>query len=459
MANILTRVKQKIFGETGGTSQFAQFGSESAGTPVKTKNLATIQALTQFSNGLFAATDNAGQPPFIEDVNSLFLLTTTQLAYLYQNGIPEYDADTDYFNLISFVQVNGVLYQSIDGDGTTPNTGNAPASSPTKWRLADPYLVAQKESEERIHAVGTITPYLGHRAPVVWDPSSRASAKSYHAAINLSAIADYQVIDSTGTSSGLNLQPITKLVSPSAVTWLRAQKATVRLGMATEKSAFTGSTWAITGGTTCTLVFASDSDLVAILASLNEDAAVAGASADLLTYPPDYTKSWLLNVPVNLSTGGSLVPAGDYVLISNTSGTRTVQFTVPATTNVGPTPTSVQFTFHPFRLAGQPGKARIFASQGRVLQGANDSLIENVIGGRRRGRVHDHRHFQEVHAYSAVGGANTYRVALGTNIDNGAIGPTMGPSDNGQGDVRTGPETDVRATIANFEFGLGALEA
>lgn len=458
MASILARVKQKIFGETGGTSQFAQFGSESAGSPVKTKNLATIQALSQFANGLFAATNNAGQPPFIEDVNSLFLLTTSQLAYLYQNGIPEYDPDTDYFNLISFVQVAGVLYQSIDGDATTPNTGNSPASSPTKWRLADPYLVSQKEAEERVHAVGTITTHLDHRPPVVWDPSSRASAKAYHAAIDLSAIADYQIIDSTGTSSGLTLQPITKLVSAPAVTWLRAFKVTVRRGMATEKSSFTGATWSVTGNTTCTLVFASDSDLVAALAAWNEDAAVAGASADLLSYTPDYTKSWLLNVPTNLSSGGSVVPAGDYVLTSNVSSTRTVQFTIPSTTNIGATATSVQFTFHPFRLAGESGKARIFASQGRVLQGANDGRLRLVHGGRTRDQFQGHL-FSSWFA-NASGGNRDTRIPPNDGSNFSIAPSTISIVGNGtDGTPRVGPTTDSRATVVSIEFGLGGLEA
>ncbi len=150
MATILGRVKQLIFGSTGDVAGFGKIGSKIAGSPVKTKDLAQIQSLSLYLQGLQAITNS--NLPYLQDMNSLFLLITSQLAYLYQNGVPEYDATTDYFNLISFVQVNGVIYQSIDGDGTTPNTGNAPASSPTKWRNVDPYTIAQAVSAETTRA-------------------------------------------------------------------------------------------------------------------------------------------------------------------------------------------------------------------------------------------------------------------------------------------------------------------
>lgn len=150
MATILGRVKQLIFGSTGDVAGFGKIGSKIAGSPVKTKDLAQIQSLSLYLQGLQAITNS--NLPYLQDTNSLFLLITSQLAYYFQNCVPEYDATTDYFNLISFVQVNGVVYQSIFGDGTTPNTGNAPASSPTKWRNVDPYTIAQAVSAETTRA-------------------------------------------------------------------------------------------------------------------------------------------------------------------------------------------------------------------------------------------------------------------------------------------------------------------
>ena len=137
---ILTRVDQKIFGSTGSASNFGQIGSQTAGSPVNTKDLDTIQALAGYLAGLRAITNS--NEPYLEDINSLYLLITSQIKYLFQNGIPEYSATEPYYNQISFVQVNGVLYQSINGTSGTPNTGNAPASSPTKWKNVDPGTLA-----------------------------------------------------------------------------------------------------------------------------------------------------------------------------------------------------------------------------------------------------------------------------------------------------------------------------
>lgn len=133
---ILARVDQQIFGSSGAASNFGQIGSQTAGSPVNTKDLAVIQALAGYLAGLQAITNS--NEPYLEDINSLYLLITSQLKYLFQNGIPEYSPTEPYYDLISFVQVNGVLYQSINGTSGTPNTGNAPASNPTKWKNIDP---------------------------------------------------------------------------------------------------------------------------------------------------------------------------------------------------------------------------------------------------------------------------------------------------------------------------------
>ena len=216
----------------------------------------------------------------------------------------------------------------------------------------DLYVLIKKMEREGKYEVGSIHTHLDYKPPVVYDPTSSATVDTYFPALDLSAITDSQVIDSVGTSSGLSTFPYTKIVAPKAVTYLRALKASIRRGTSTEKSAFTLSTFAVSGGTTATLVFASDTDLVAALAAFNEDASVAGASSDLLTYTPDYTKSWVMNIPSPLTVGGTTIPAGDYVMTSVTSGTRTVVFTIPTTTNVSATATSVQCSFYPFRVVG-----------------------------------------------------------------------------------------------------------
>ena len=121
----LTRVQQKIFGSTGLTAEFAQIGSLAAGSPLKTKDLSSIQSLAQYSSGLYAITNSGSEPPRIEDINSMYLLTTTQLAYMFQTGIPEWDTNTEYYQNVGYVQKDGVLYRSIKASvnqGIDPST-------------------------------------------------------------------------------------------------------------------------------------------------------------------------------------------------------------------------------------------------------------------------------------------------------------------------------------------------
>lgn len=130
----LARVLQKVFGSSGGTGEFGQIGSDSAGTPTTTKNLATIQALAQYDAGLFAITNNANEPPRIQDINALYFLLSSQLKYLFQNGIPEWIATEDYYANVSFViGSNGAIYRSKTGTDGSPNINNNPVGDATNW--------------------------------------------------------------------------------------------------------------------------------------------------------------------------------------------------------------------------------------------------------------------------------------------------------------------------------------
>jgi len=129
----LSRIVQKIFGSSGGGSEFGQIGSLAAGSPTYTKDLDTIQSLTQYLSGLFAITNSGAQPPRIQDINALYLLVTSQLKYLFQAGIAEYIATEEYY-IGSICQVAGVVYVSQSGTNGTPNTDNDPATDAgTNW--------------------------------------------------------------------------------------------------------------------------------------------------------------------------------------------------------------------------------------------------------------------------------------------------------------------------------------
>jgi hypothetical protein len=112
----LSRVTQYIFGSSAGSDEISQFGSLAAGSPEFTTNLATIQSLSQYLEGWFAGVIS-GNSPAIEDMNALFYLTTTQLSYLFQEGIPEYDSNTVYYQY-SVCQTSGTLYQATYGSAS-----------------------------------------------------------------------------------------------------------------------------------------------------------------------------------------------------------------------------------------------------------------------------------------------------------------------------------------------------
>lgn len=123
----LPRVPQKVFGSVAApTNNFIQFGSLAAGAVNYTKDLTAIQALAAFDLG-WAGAVVGNHSPSLEDMNGLFLLSFSQLAYLLQKGIPEWNADTNYFTG-HLCMSGGVIYRSK----TENNLGN-PVSDTNNW--------------------------------------------------------------------------------------------------------------------------------------------------------------------------------------------------------------------------------------------------------------------------------------------------------------------------------------
>ena len=142
--SILSRAKQIIFGDSGGTGEFGQIGSKAAGAPATTKNLATMQSLTEYLQGLNAIVSDQGTSvlPYLEDMNSLFFLTTSQLAYIFQSGVPEWETNTDYYKALSVVLEEASLWIDKIGVDPSPNQGNNPLTNLDKWDfIASPIRV------------------------------------------------------------------------------------------------------------------------------------------------------------------------------------------------------------------------------------------------------------------------------------------------------------------------------
>jgi hypothetical protein len=130
----LPRVTQKRFGSTPGVNQVSVFGSLAAGTPTYTTDPTAIQSIGNFLVGWYGAVVGNNSPA-IQDMNALFVLAFYQLAYLFENGIPAWDAGTTYYTY-SIVRggasTNGGLYQS-----TSDANVNHPVTNTDFWKRID----------------------------------------------------------------------------------------------------------------------------------------------------------------------------------------------------------------------------------------------------------------------------------------------------------------------------------
>lgn len=118
----ISRVKQKIFAKNADANDLGVVGSKSAGTPDYSTDVATLQSLAQFETGLRSMVTPT-DAPYLQDQNSLFYIITSQLAYLFQAGVPAWEAATEYFTGKSYVNYNGRIYVALqDSTNKTPST-------------------------------------------------------------------------------------------------------------------------------------------------------------------------------------------------------------------------------------------------------------------------------------------------------------------------------------------------
>ena len=127
----LTRVTGKVFGSTAPLSEIGQFGSALAGNPVNTQDVATIQALNAYTQGWGSGVISSRNFPPIEEVTGVLKTISYQACYLLQEGIPTYDANTNYSNTSIVKLISGtelILYVSLVDDNL-----NNPLTDTTKW--------------------------------------------------------------------------------------------------------------------------------------------------------------------------------------------------------------------------------------------------------------------------------------------------------------------------------------
>jgi hypothetical protein len=133
MAKTVVRKNLKLFGGSGASGNFGQFGSREAGSPVTTKDLDVIQNLSAWVNGWQDAILSANKAPFLQDMNSLHYVMAYELFYLLQDGIAEWDEDTTYF-IGSYVRKPGTseLYSSLTDDNL--NNALPDATDDSNWQ-------------------------------------------------------------------------------------------------------------------------------------------------------------------------------------------------------------------------------------------------------------------------------------------------------------------------------------
>lgn len=128
----IPRTTQKIFGGNLAptpTAGLAVYGSLTAGSPSFSADPAAIQSLPNWLQGFAGAFyPGSQQSPTFEDFNGLMYVITSQLAYLMQSGVPEWDPNTTYY-IGSLVNDGlGNIYKSLQNSNT-----NQALSSTTYW--------------------------------------------------------------------------------------------------------------------------------------------------------------------------------------------------------------------------------------------------------------------------------------------------------------------------------------
>lgn len=123
----ITRKFQKIFAL--GAANNGQFGSGKTGAKVTSNDLDVIQNLAAWNTGWLDAIISAQDLPPLEEMQSTNYVNTSQLAYLFQEGISEWETATTYYQYSVVKKTNTFdLYGSL----TNTNQGNA-LTDTTNW--------------------------------------------------------------------------------------------------------------------------------------------------------------------------------------------------------------------------------------------------------------------------------------------------------------------------------------
>jgi len=126
----LTRVHQKVFASNA--SNNGVFGSLQAGNPQTSNDVATLQSLSAFENGWDDAIEQGDKLPPLEEFQGVQYGISYQQAYMLQEGIAEWDANTTYYKGGLVKTISGTsfkLYCSLADNNT-----NKAVTNTTYWK-------------------------------------------------------------------------------------------------------------------------------------------------------------------------------------------------------------------------------------------------------------------------------------------------------------------------------------
>jgi len=108
----LERKHQKIFAKNADGTDLSIVGSKSQDNPQYSTDVEEIQSLSNWLTGLRSQVTSS-DAPYLQDQNSIFYVITSQLAYLFQAGVAEWNSQTEYVANRSLVLRNGKFYLAI----------------------------------------------------------------------------------------------------------------------------------------------------------------------------------------------------------------------------------------------------------------------------------------------------------------------------------------------------------
>ena len=127
-----TRVTQKVFASQAGANEIT--ACSIPGSEVYTSDISQIMGGPGYEAGVYPTLYNNFCPMSCNE-NAIHKVASEQLAYIFQNGIAEWDAGTEYYQgaICKVIDSNGdpILYKSL----TNNNTNNDPTLDPVNWEL------------------------------------------------------------------------------------------------------------------------------------------------------------------------------------------------------------------------------------------------------------------------------------------------------------------------------------